>query len=374
MDFIETEFKGCWSDYFRTFGFGVHTILPKFYESRTKHAVRISDVLNQYDVVLLNDSPYAQASLGLLGNEIVVIPILHLGIDSFVRNASGNSPNWDVIVAVSPELENIAKQRGRDLGAVTCIFNGVSVPSSWPKINIPQVLNRALRVIFLGRLEDRQKGIMLLPKILMSLKKKQCPVVLSIVGDGPDKNKLLEVFRELPDLNVTFYGALTHDLSLETLDAQDVLIMPSYFEGMPIALLEAMAKGVVPVVSNLPGSVDFIIKHRESGYLVNVGDTEAFAEAINELEADRRRLREMSESCWQTVLKYFSAARMCDAYLELIDDLRRKKNEALVRRYKLIDKSLLGDLNYLPVSAVRPVRKLLKIIGIWNLLKSKELV
>ncbi len=80
-----------------------------------------------------------------------------------------------------------------------------------------------------------------------------------------------------------FLQGLTHHQVYDLLLDAHVLLMPSLYEGLPIALLESMACGCVPVVSRLPGITDHAIQDGESGLLVEVGDTAGFANAVETL-------------------------------------------------------------------------------------------
>ena len=141
--------------------------------------------------------------------------------------------------------------------------------------------------------------------------------------------------------------------------------MPSYSEGLPIVLLEAMALGAVPVASRLPGCTDFVIEDGVSGALVPVGDEEGFASRVVALARDRQLLDAMSRSAWQRSKDTFSSARMSESYFELLLQRRARKESGAVRtRSGELDKGLLGDLPWLPVALVRPFRKLLRLAGL----------
>src|ERR671918_3059908 len=74
----------------------------------------------------------------------------------------------------------------------------------------------------------------------------------------------------------------------------DVLVMPSRDEGLPVALLEGGAAGVVPVVSDRPSGVPEIVRDGDTGFRAPIGDCAAFAHAIAALAADRPRVEQMS--------------------------------------------------------------------------------
>lgn len=111
----------------------MRSVLVNRFESRQQHARRLSNILQSFDAILLNDSPFGQAILGCLDERTAAIPILHSPLTAMVRNATANAENWDVLVAVSPAVLESAVQFGIARDRVTCIHNGIPVPTNWPK-------------------------------------------------------------------------------------------------------------------------------------------------------------------------------------------------------------------------------------------------
>ncbi|MBM4147385.1 MAG: glycosyltransferase family 4 protein [Nitrospira sp.] len=365
IEFIEVVAKGRWSSYFQELGFPVKTLPLKWYRSKIDHSKAIGKVLTQYDVVFLNDVPYAQAAIGVLQSHVIAIPIIHLDLPSFISNAAGNAGQWDKVVAVSLLLkEKFLNNTGFDSKTTEYIANGVAVPKDWPKKDFAFNAERPLNIVFSGRIENRQKGTNLLPDIVKAVNDAGARIHLNIIGDGPDLRRLQETFNNYGITNINFYGALKHHDALKVLSENDMFIMPSFFEGMPISLLESMAQGLVPIVSNLKGSTDLIVRNELNGCLVQPGDKKGFISAICSLSKNRLKLKEMSMSAWEGVRNDFSVERMGTAYLQLIDKINceKKLSSNMSLRSGAIDLSLLGDYPRIPGCIVRPVRKILKVL------------
>lgn len=364
VEFIETDEKGAWSAYFKSIGFPVKTVSLRWYRSKLAHSIKVATLLKDYDIIFLNDVPFAQAGLGLLPINVIAIPIIHLDMPSFIANAAGNYGQWDKVVAVSPALkERFVKNTGYSTSAIEFIPNGVSFPTLAPKkINT----DRPVNIVYMGRVENKQKGICLLPDIFRAVIQSGVNIHVSIVGDGPDLIELRRLFKEKEVENVKFYGSLEHQEALAIMEANDVLIMPSLFEGMPIALLEAMARGLVPVVSDLQGSTDMIVRNGINGFLISVGSVDGFVDAICRLAGDRQKLSEMSIEASATIKEKYSSDAMGKAYLNLIDQIISERKISTAHSRSLsVDSSLLGDLPKIPVFLIRPVRKILKLLGVW---------
>ncbi len=125
-----------------------------------------------------------------------------------------------------------------------------------------------------------------------------------------------------------FLEGLTHHQVYRLLLDSHVLLMPSLYEGLPIALLESLACGCAPVVSRLPGITDYAISEGESGLLVDVGDTAGFGSAVASLHQDPALWSRMSRTAHASAQSRFSVQAMGKSYLRLIE-------EALEGRYPL---------------------------------------
>ena len=110
---VETEERGVWADAFENSGLKVVDVLPEPLRSRRRHAIRIADVLVPFDVVVLNDAPYAQSALGLLRPETVAFAIVHGDMASMYRERINDDRlrkvvehvrTWLFPVAAVPEI------------------------------------------------------------------------------------------------------------------------------------------------------------------------------------------------------------------------------------------------------------------------------
>jgi len=366
ITFVETQSIGRWSPCFISEGYKVIEVLPKPLFSRYHHVKRIRRILEDFDLIILNDAPYAQSVLGLLHERTIAISVLHMSMTSMVHNATANSNNWDVLSAVSPAVRLSALHSGVDETRVACIPNGIKVPEKWPKKDHDFERAEQLRLIYLGGINHNQKGVLHLPGIFKEVLKERIDFHLEVVGDGPDIGRLRdELGRECSGAEIVLHGGLPNQKAMEILSRSQILIMPSHFEGLPLVLLEAMSLGVVPVVSRLPGCTDFVVENGVDGLLVETGDEIGFANALLSLANNRFLLRSMSISAWETAKSEFSYQQTGKAYLKIAEICRkRRRNGEVPARTGEIDKTLLGDLPWVPVITVRSFRKILRIVGL----------
>jgi glycosyltransferase involved in cell wall biosynthesis len=364
VSYLETLFKGEWSDWFTTKGFNVVTKKLAYYTSSKDHAMSLLKTLKEYDVVILNDDTYARSVAGMLPNDKYVISIIHTDLHGQYFSAIGNNNDYDFVVAVSEAiLDKALKVWSVPWEKLTFIPYGVEVSSTAPQRFVTN--GKALKLIFLGRIVDWHKGIFLLPSIMSHSLLKDENISLTIVGDGSDRTQLEEMFKNRNIYNnVNFAGSKYKEEVQEILAEHDVLLMPSNFEGLPIALLEAMAAGVIPIATNIPGSTASVIDEDVDGYLVQKGDVNTFAFYIKHLAAHPEKRYEMSKNAWGKIRDKYSHSVMGNAYLQLIHRLTQMKR--VEARSGQIDLSLLGDLPSIPSIFIRPVRKILKTIGAWE--------
>jgi glycosyltransferase involved in cell wall biosynthesis len=124
------------------------------------------------------------------------------------------------------------------------------------------------------------------------------------------------------------------------LAASDLCVLPSQSEGMPRALMEAMAMGL-PVVATNVGGIPDVVRDGRDGLLVPYGDQESLASAICSLAADRARLRRMGESARERIAASFDIEAVADEYTRLFEFLRDcalSDVDARLNRYRSISR------------------------------------
>lgn len=140
------------------------------------------------------------------------------------------------------------------------------------------------RLLFVGRLAA-VKGVPVLFAALAQLRPAFPALHLLLIGDGPERPTIEADARALglTDL-VTFAGYQSQGAVAAALGASDILVLPSFAEGVPVVLMEAMAAGL-PVVATPVGGISELVGP-ESGVLVPPADAEALAAALRSLLAD----------------------------------------------------------------------------------------
>ena len=211
------------------------------------------------------------------------------------------------------------------------IPNGVALPAK-PAENSQQLARQALAeanqdlvatpeepvVVYTGRL-DRNKGLYDLVNAWPEVKKRWPRCHLWLVGEGPDRDRLFQQIKDLDLQGQVILPGAFDDVE-EVLRAANLFILPSYFEGLSISLMEAMAHQVPVIASNIPGNND-IIQSGVNGCLVPAGNVSAISQAIQDALANPDQLTRWATAAQQTIQNNYSLASMVNAHLKLFEQL-----------------------------------------------------
>jgi glycosyltransferase involved in cell wall biosynthesis len=174
---------------------------------------------------------------------------------------------------------------------------------------------KPLRILFLGRLGREQKRVHLFPQILSQLCASGMPFHWTIAGEGEERGFLEANLKPAsPHQTVSFAGWVDYAGVPTLLKQHDIFLLASDYEGLPLSLLEAMAHGVVPVVSDLESGIRDVV-NAGNGMLVPVDDVAGYARAIIHLHGHRDELAAKSAAARERVQKEFSVKAMADRWL-----------------------------------------------------------
>lgn len=221
---------------------------------------------------------------------------------------------FSVIVTQSTAMQQIIKEEIGITPPCIVIPNGVDLKKFTKKADCE---HDRVRILFVGRL-SREKGI----EDLLQALSFQSPQTLSkidvlIVGKGSPKYMLdLHEFSLKLGIRdkVTFHGEVDWGVISPIYKSSDIFVLPSYSEGFPQVLLEAMASGLAIIATNISGVQDVIKEN--NGMLFESGDVKKLSQHIETLVNDDKLRRSMSEKAYYTALN-FSWRNIANRYLEL---------------------------------------------------------
>jgi len=159
---------------------------------------------------------------------------------------------------------------------IDVVHCGLDQSSFGPTAPLP---DSPLRLVAIGRFVE-QKGQMVLMHALARLRDSHPDIQIALVGDGEMRPQLQQAVAEAGlDQMVRFAGWLDQDGVRAEIDAAHALIMPSFAEGLPVVIMEAMAAGRPVIATYIAGTPELVLDG-QTGWMVPAGDVDALAQAI----------------------------------------------------------------------------------------------
>lgn len=224
----------------------------------------------------------------------------------------------DVIVCQSETWKNTFSKEfpDVDIDRFKVIYNGVDTEDYQFKESSDN--NRAsLNLLFLAWV-DRNKGIYELISACEKLKQDGFDFNISICGNGKDFDK---VSKYVLDNNLNCFikmeGWIGREKKMSFLSKTDLFVLPSYFEGMPNALLEAMAVGV-PAIATSVGAIPDVILDKENGYLIEPKNSSALYQALKVAIENPERLKSMRSNARQRIERNHSLDLVVSKYSNIL--------------------------------------------------------
>ena len=160
--------------------------------------------------------------------------------------------------------------------------------------------NTTIQLLYVGRLENLKRITDAINAVSI-LKDENINVRFNIVGEGVEKNNLLNLVKSLKlENSIVFHGHLSNT---EELDEQyknaDIFVFPSISEGTPKVLAEAMSYGVIPIAVGDTGSIRFILEDSKNGFLVDAYSPKQIALKIKKLQESKKLQENMRHYCYK---------------------------------------------------------------------------
>ena len=197
---------------------------------------------------------------------------------------------------------------------LTVILNGADFPASAASPREPAITARPFTLISVGRLH-RVKDFPTLLRAIAIAARALPDLRLWILGDGPERSRLESLIAELRIQSHAQLFGTRQDVG-RWLAQADLFVLASVSEGLPLALLEALAAGLPAVVTEAGGMPE-VVQCCGSGVVVPPSQPEALAHAIVELARSPDLLQSLSARARQCYLRHFTLERMASDYSAL---------------------------------------------------------
>jgi glycosyltransferase involved in cell wall biosynthesis len=168
---------------------------------------------------------------------------------------------------------------------------------------------------YLGRIA-KAKGMDSLLQACCRLKERHIPFCLKIAGAEEQEGRYLPQFSNRLGNQFVYAGIVSGESKNAFLKSLDVLAMPTFFEGLPMSLLECMSYGVVPVITPV-GSIPIVVTEGQNGMFIKVKDATSIVDAITYLHTHRDKLEQMSKSARNYIHEHFNT----DSYIDKLNNI-----------------------------------------------------
>ncbi|MGN0165449.1 MAG: glycosyltransferase [Lachnospiraceae bacterium] len=213
------------------------------------------------------------------------------------------------IIACGMKEFQIAKSFRKDS---ICVLNGINLKQMQLSDDLEDVgLKKQLEVLTVSR-NVWQKN----PALFNAIAERLPEVSFVWVGD--------EKKDDLVEENIETTGLLTHDDVIRRMKHADIFILTSVFEGLSLALLEAMSLKKICIVSNVSGNCE-VIENGVNGFLCN--DLDEFVNTIRMVENEKEeKLQQIRMNAYRTVVDKYNSEKMADQYYDIYQEAVRNQN------------------------------------------------
>lgn len=167
------------------------------------------------------------------------------------------------------------------IGIDTAAYENINIDKKAKRHELG-IADNDIVIISVGELSKRKNHEVVI-KSLSSIKSDNIKYILC--GTGAKEKKLKRLVKKYDLKNQVIFSGFRNDIA-ELLSISDIFVLPSYREGLPVALMEAMACGLPVVCSNIRGNTD-LIKAGKGGFLVQPDDAGAYTKALVRLITDK---------------------------------------------------------------------------------------
>ena len=268
------------------------------------------------DIVHAHNIPAALAMKNASGKKVLTLHgIFSKQVDYLHGKITGtlsekfehDALKWpDVITVISKEAYEHYSKLGFDVKQIPNAIDVESLPKATDRRHEKQV-------IFAGRL-SKEKGIDTLVEIAKLLSD---DIHLIVLGDGPEKNKVSALAKS--KTNIHYLGYQPKEKTIPLIRGSDALIQPSIVEGISSTILEAMACKTAIIATEVGGNKE-ILENNKTGILVEPDSCEKILDKIQELFADKEKVKKIGENAFSKVQQY-DWSNVGKEYLEVYSSL-----------------------------------------------------
>lgn len=222
----------------------------------------------------------------------------------------------DGIISLSDDMAQQLKQHYKISTRVHTIYNPIYFDSILPKAQqamhpSPPWGQDSKFILGVGRLTSQKDFATLIRSAAEANQRNETKLV--ILGDGPERKALLSLAKEL-DYQDSLYMPGFVENPFAFMNAADIFVLSSVLEGLPNALIQALACGTTCISTNCPTGPREVLQGGKYGSLVEIGDSSAIAQLINQYQDGKTRLTPPTS----VLQKKYDASSIAESYLKAL--------------------------------------------------------
>lgn len=309
-------------------------ILPNFLRPLDyPRFLRYSIESRQVDIVLISNSmlgyillPYFRSvcpTVAYADYNHMVVP--HWRSGGFPRFGVNYQPYLDLNIVSSEQVKQWMISQGADAERIEVCYINVD-PAEWnPILYDRPELRRAMDIpqdipviLYPARLEPQKRPQMVL-EILSILRHRDQRFLCIVAGDGPQRRLLARgIARYGLQKHIRMLGAVSPEQMPALMTVSDILLLPSQYEGISLAIYEAMAMGVVPVSADVGGQRELVTP--DAGFLIPPGpdEVEAYVTVLARLLESPELRTAMGRKGRERICAHFTADQMGERMVQIV--------------------------------------------------------
>ncbi len=275
--------------------------------------------------VVIPNCDYSSSPIAAnLPDNVRTVGVLHSDDSEHYLHGYRMGHYWDKIVPVSQTIRSQLLELNPVFESKTQVIRcGIQPPPG-----IVNSLNHTtaadeIRIVYTGRIEQYQKRIFDFVDLMSELDRRKVPYTMTFIGSGPDEVEFHKRARKhINNGNARMLGRLKMPEIYQELSEHHVFCLLSDFEGLPISLLEGLACGCVPVVTQIKSGIEEILEHQHNSLKSPLRDIQAMAENLERLYLDGALRCSLAEEAKKTLDAHqLTTSRMADNYEALFNDI-----------------------------------------------------
>lgn len=273
----------------------------------------LNEIVKKENVSIIHSHHRYTTFIALIVSKITKVKVIHTEHNVFLNKNKINLRGKNII-AVSEKVKQNMIKNGID--NITVIYNGIDIVENNNERN-----NSCKNICFIGRL-SKQKGILEFLDTFKGLLKNNSQLILNIVGDGELKPQIEKKITSLDiNKNVKMHGY--RENVIEVIREMDLFVMPSFYEGLPITMLEIMSQRKI-LIANDVGGISEVIKDKQNGYLCKLDDHTEMKNKIEYVIKNFENLEHIENNAYQTIKDKFTKDKMIQNHAKYYNNIYEK--------------------------------------------------